>query len=72
MVREKTNKVLSFLMAAVMTAALSCVFCFERAHAETSGDWEYTVISDTVNVTGYTGIDTAITVPSKMARAFIP
>ena len=66
MVREKTNKVLSFLMAAVMTAALSCVFCFERAHAETSGDWEYTVISDTVNVTGYTGIDTAITVPSKI------
>ena len=66
MVRERSTKILSFIMAVIMTAALSCVFCFEKAHAETYGDWEYTVISDSIDVTGYIGIDTAITVPAKI------
>lgn len=66
MVRERSTKILSFIMAVVMTAALSCVFCFEKAHAESYGDWEYTVISDSIDVTGYIGIDTAITVPAKI------
>lgn len=66
MVREKPTKILSLIMAVVMAAALSCVFCFERAYAETYGDWEYTVISGNANVTAYIGTDTAITVPSKI------
>lgn len=66
MVRAKSTKILSLIMAVVMAAALSCVFCFDRAYAETDGEWQYTVVGGNVDITGYIGTSTNITVPAKV------
>ncbi len=64
--KTTAKKVLSVLMTAVMLAALSCVFCFERAYAETENDWSYTVYSGSVEITGYAGLEANITVPAQL------
>ena len=68
MVQSKTNRVLSFVMALVMLASLSCFFCTQRASAEADGEWQYTIMADgTAEITGYIGTSPTITVPAKIA-----
>ncbi len=64
--KTMVKKVLSVFMTAVMLAALSCVFCFERAYAETENDFSYTVYSGFVEITGYSGLEANITVPARL------
>ena len=61
------KKVLNLLTALVMVISLAGVLPVMTAMAEISGDYEYTVLYDgTVEITGYTGSETEIEIPSEI------
>ena len=61
------KKVLNLLTALVMAVSLVGVLPVMTAMAETSGNYEYTVLYDgTVEITGYTGSETEIEIPSEI------
>lgn len=67
MTHSKSNRALSLVLSIVMMLSLSCVFCFDRAYAETDGLWQYTVSASGVEITGYAGNETSVSVPQTLA-----
>lgn len=65
---SKTKRAAAFLTAVVMMLALSAFFCFERAYAEYSGEWEYEEVNGNANVISYLGSASEITIPSKLSN----
>ena len=62
-----SKKVISILTAIVMAVSLAGVLPAVTVGAETSGDYEYTVLDDgTVEITGYTGSEAEIEIPSEI------
>lgn len=58
------KKLLSITLSIIMLISMSAGFDLS-AYAETSGDYEYTVLDDgTAEITNYTGSDTVLTIPS--------
>ena len=65
--KRKMQVSLSILLAAVMLIGMCAVLPVTAAGAKTSGDYEYENINDgTVRITGYTGTDDIITIPSEI------
>ena len=61
------NKIISLLMSLVMVIGLIGVMPIVTAGAETSGDYEYSVLTDgTVEITGYTGTDSDLEIPGTL------
>lgn len=55
------------LLLTVLLCVLCCPFALREVKAATDGDWEYEVLEDgTVEITGYNGNDTAVTVPATL------
>ena len=60
------QKFTAILLAVIMTLGVFTVVPF-TASAATSGDFEYWILDDgTTEITGYTGTDTELTIPSKI------
>ncbi|MBP0982581.1 MAG: leucine-rich repeat protein [Oscillospiraceae bacterium] len=66
MVLKKSQRVVSFLLTLAMLLALSSFFCIESAYAVSESEWTYEQISGGLNITGYIGMDTSVTVPAKL------
>ncbi len=61
------KKFFSLVTALIMAISLVGILPSVAASAETSGDYEYTVLEDgTVEITGYTGSETEIEIPSEI------
>ncbi len=62
-----TKKILSIFTTLIMSVSLAGVLPAVTVGAETSGDYEYTVLDDdTVEITGYTGSETELEIPSEI------
>ena len=60
------KKVLSAFLSVVMLLSITAGLNLS-ASAETSGDWEYSVLDDgTAEITGYTGSETELAIPSEI------
>ncbi|MCD7797490.1 MAG: leucine-rich repeat domain-containing protein [Clostridiales bacterium] len=57
------KKIISLLLSAAMLLPVT-VGLDLTAFAATSGDYEYTVSNGTAEITGYTGLETELTIPS--------
>lgn len=59
------KKVLSVLLSLVMLFSITATADFS-AYALTSGDWQYSIVSGGVSITGYKGSETDLIIPSKL------
>ncbi|MGN0558498.1 MAG: leucine-rich repeat protein [Acutalibacteraceae bacterium] len=66
MKKIRTKKLFAFLLSAAMVISMLCIAPVSVS-AETSGDYEYTVLDDgTAEITKYSGTESTLTIPTEL------